>query len=105
MSDLADATHQSAASLTGIIDRLLEKQLVARTRHERDRRQVMVVVTPRGSLMVTEIKQARRAQMQAALAHLEAHDVETLLHLLDRVMASMLVVLDGEEPGASFRAG
>lgn len=98
MSDLADATHQSAASLTGIIDRLLEKQLVARTRHERDRRQVMVVVTPQGSLMVTEIKRARRAQMQAALAHLEDPDIDLLLRLLDRMMAGMITVLEGGNP-------
>src|SRR5437762_13114861 len=42
MSDLARATHQSAASLTGVVERLLEKQLVARGRPECDRRQVMV---------------------------------------------------------------
>jgi DNA-binding MarR family transcriptional regulator len=96
MSDVAEATHQSAASLTGIIDRLLEKQLVTRTRHERDRRQVMVVVTPRGSLMVVEIKRMRRAQMHAALAHVQEQDIETLLHLLDQVLISMMAALEGE---------
>lgn len=89
MSDLADATHQSAASLTGIIDRLLEKQLVMRTRHERDRRQVVVVVTPRGSELIAEIKQARRQQMQTALAHLYQEDIDQLLHLLDKVIEGM----------------
>jgi MarR family transcriptional regulator, organic hydroperoxide resistance regulator len=90
MSDLAEATHQSAASLTGIVDRLLEKQLVERTRHERDRRQVMVIVTPRGSALIAEIKQARREQMQAALAHLPRQDFETLLSLLDQVLEGMV---------------
>jgi DNA-binding MarR family transcriptional regulator len=94
MSDLADATHQSAASLTGVVDRLLEKELVTRVRHERDRRQVMVVVTPQGSSLLHEIKQARREQMQAALSHVQTHEVETLLALLDRVIEGMLRVLD-----------
>jgi DNA-binding MarR family transcriptional regulator len=103
MSDLADATHQSAASLTGVVDRLLEKDLVTRVRHERDRRQVMVVVTPQGSTLINEIKQARREQMQAALAHVQMHEIETLLALLDRVIAGMLQVLEhhdgpGHEP-------
>lgn len=93
MSDLADATYQSAASLTGVVDRLLEKQLVARTRHPRDRRQVMVVVTPLGSELIAEVKEARRAQMQAALAALPRQDVEALLGLLDQVIAGMLCVL------------
>jgi DNA-binding MarR family transcriptional regulator len=103
MSDLADATHQSAASLTGVVDRLLEKELVTRVRHERDRRQVMVVVTPQGNTLISEIKQARREQMQAALAHIQMHEIETLLALLDRVIEGMLRVLahhdgPGHEP-------
>jgi DNA-binding MarR family transcriptional regulator len=89
MSDLAGATHQSAASLTGVVDRLFEKQLVTRTRHERDRRQVMVVVTDRGSALISEIKQARREQLQLSLAHLEQQDIEQLLELLDRVIEGM----------------
>ncbi len=94
MSDLAEATQQSAASLTGIVDRLLEKQLVERTRHVRDRRQVMVVVTPQGSSLIAKIKQARHEQMQAALGHLGAEDIDTLLRLLDQVLLSMLRVLE-----------
>lgn len=99
MSDLAEATHQSAASLTGVVDRLLEKNLVERTRHERDRRQVMVVVTPRGAEMIAAIKEARREQMQAALAHLPIDDVEMLLRLLDRVVEGMLRLLERGENG------
>lgn len=99
MSDLAESTHQSAASLTGIVDRLLEKQLVERTRHERDRRQVMVVVTPRGSALIAEIKQARREQIQAALAHLPRQDIETLIGLLDQVLEGMARATERGENG------
>lgn len=99
MSDLAEATHQSAASLTGIVDRLLEKQLVERTRHEHDRRQVIVVVTPRGSALIAEIKQARREQMQAALAHLPRQDIETLMNLLDQVLEGMVRAIERGENG------
>src|SRR5512141_2698841 len=48
MSDLARSTHQSAASLTGVVDRLLEKRLVERGRPTGDRRQVVVSTTERG---------------------------------------------------------
>lgn len=101
MSDVADATHQSAASLTGVVDRLLEKQLVIRTRDERDRRQVVVIVTPRGSTLITAIKQARRAQMQAALQDLQQDDINLLLELLDRVIKGMMHVLGNEENATS----
>jgi len=99
MSDLAEATHLSAASLTGVVDRLLEKQLVERTRHERDRRQVMVVVTARGRELIVEIRQARREQMQAALAHLDGGEIDALLSTLDRVLAGMVRVLERGESG------
>lgn len=97
MSDLADATHQSAASLTGVVDRLTEKHLVERTRHERDRRQVMVVVAIRGRELIAEIKQARLEQMQSALAHLEGREVEELIRMLDRMQLGMLRSLERVE--------
>ncbi len=100
MSDLAEATHQSAASLTGVVDRLLEKQLVERTRDGRDRRQVMVLVTSRGCQLIAEIKQARHDQMQAALAHLNVQDIDLLLGLLDSVLAGMLRIVERVETGS-----
>lgn len=99
MSDLADATHQSAASLTGVVDRLAEKHLVERTRHERDRRQVMVVVTSRGIELISEIRQARRDQMQMALGQLSDQEVETFQQILDQVLAGMVRVTERGESG------
>ncbi len=97
MSDLAEATQQSAAALTGVIDRLLEKQLVERTRHAHDRRQVVVQVTPRGLALIAAIRQARREQMQAALGHLSAADTERLLELLEGVLTGMARILERSE--------
>ena len=97
MSDLAEATQQSAAALTGVVDRLLDKQLVERTRHERDRRQVMVQVTPRGLALIAEIRQARREQIHAALGHLPAADAERLLELLEGVLIGMSRILERNE--------
>lgn len=99
MSDLAEATHQSAASLTGVVDRLAEKQLVDRTRHERDRRQVMVVITARGAELISEIRQARREQMQMALGQLGEQEIDTFLQILDRVLAGMVRVIERGEGG------
>jgi DNA-binding MarR family transcriptional regulator len=99
MSDLAEATQQSAASLTGVVDRLAEKGLVERRRHDSDRRQVMVLATARGRELIAEVKQARRDQMQAALAQLGEGETEALILLLDRVLSGMVRVLDGGESG------
>src|SRR5918911_3241460 len=74
MSDLARATHQSAASLTGVVDRLLEKRLVQRVRPEGDRRQVMVMATEHGRALLFDIVRARHEEIQQALNDLRADE-------------------------------
>jgi MarR family transcriptional regulator, organic hydroperoxide resistance regulator len=97
MSDLARATHQSAASLTGVVDRLLEKRLAARVRPEGDRRQVMVTVTENGRGLLAKIAEARRSEMRVALEHIAPHDIDELLRLLDAVVDGMLHAVEARE--------
>lgn len=97
MSDLARATHQSAASLTGVVDRLLEKRLVGRVRPEGDRRQVMVTVTEHGRALLARIAEARRLEMRVALEHLASDDIGELLRLLDMVLLGMQQVVEARE--------
>jgi DNA-binding MarR family transcriptional regulator len=99
MSDLAEATQQSAASLTGVVDRLRDKQLIVRVRDEKDRRQVMVAVTTQGRELIFEIKQARREQMQNAFAHLAELEVDSLIILLDRVLNGIARTLERPDSG------
>jgi DNA-binding MarR family transcriptional regulator len=97
MSDLARATHQSAASLTGVVDRLLEKRLAARVRPEGDRRQVMVTVTDNGRGLLAKIAEARRMEMRVALEHIAPQDIDELLRLLDAVVDGMLHAVESRE--------
>jgi len=94
MSDLARSTHQSAASLTGVVDRLLEKRLVARGRPDGDRRQVMVSATERGRAILQAIKRARQADMHAALADIPPDEAAELLRLLDAMFEGMVRTLE-----------
>lgn len=97
MSDLARATHQSAASLTGVVDRLLDKRLVERARPEGDRRQVMVTVTERGRTLLVAIAQARRDEMRLVLGELEPDELSELLRLLGAVARGMLELVEDRE--------
>jgi len=97
MSDLARSTHQSAASLTGVVDRLLEKRLVERGRPEGDRRQVVVSVTERGRMLLHTIKAARRAEIRMALAHMRPSDLRELLRLLNIMLEGMLHAVASDE--------
>jgi DNA-binding MarR family transcriptional regulator len=97
MSDIARSTHQSAASLTGVVDRLLEKQLVARGRPDGDRRQVMVSATERGRVLLQAIKHARRAEMQSALADIRPEEADELLRLLDVMLGGLVRAFEAHE--------
>lgn len=102
MSDLARATQQSAASLTGVVDRLIEKQMVARSRPNGDRRQVMVSITQRGENLLKDIKQARSNEMRAALAQFDADDMRELRRLLNQTLDGMRRVAQDRERNNSF---
>jgi DNA-binding MarR family transcriptional regulator len=67
MSELAEITQQSAGTLTGIVDRLIEEQLVGRVRDIDDRRVVQVTLTPRGEERAALVEQARREDMERML--------------------------------------
>jgi DNA-binding MarR family transcriptional regulator len=96
MSDLARSTHQSAASLTGVVDRLLEKQLVERGRPTGDRRQVVVSATERGRALLVAIKDARRDETRLALARMRPIELHELARLLNVMLEGMLRMA-GEE--------
>ena len=103
MSDLARSTHQSAASLTGVVDRLLEKQLVARGRPDGDRRQVMVSATERGRVLLREIKRARLAEMHSALNDIPPEEAYELLRLLDTMLNGLVRTFEAaEHPDAAM---
>ncbi len=103
MSDLARSTHQSAASLTGVVDRLLEKRLVARSRPDGDRRQVIVSVTERGLVLLREIKQAHRDDMEGALSYMQPNEIGELLRLLNSVLDGMARLVQARERSGAHR--
>ena len=89
LSDLARATSQSAASLTGVVDRLLEKHLVERGRPDDDRRQVVVAATERGRILLSRIERARHEAMQTTLAHISPTELQELRRLLGAMLDAM----------------
>jgi DNA-binding MarR family transcriptional regulator len=85
MSELAEITQQSAGTLTGIVDRLIDDDLVGRVRDVDDRRVVQVTLTDHGQELVARVEQARREDMERMLQHFslgQLEELETLLGLL-----------------------
>lgn len=95
MSTLAEATQQSAGTLTGIVDRLIEDGLVERTRNSDDRRVVEVVLTSQG---VERLRLAVDLSQEGTRRNIEMfsdEDIAQFQRLLDMVLAA---VQNGHRP-------
>ncbi|MGB9872328.1 MAG: MarR family winged helix-turn-helix transcriptional regulator [Anaerolineae bacterium] len=86
MGDLAAATHQSAASMTGIVDRLLEGRLVERRRDPEDRRSVVVALTQEGARVLEQVRADRRQTLEQLLRLLSPEDRAQLHAILDKLL-------------------
>ena len=89
MSELAESSHQVSATMTGIVDRLVERGWVNRQRDRRDRRALIVELTPQGKALVQHISQAKRSQAMQALAALTAEERLTMIETTRRFLAAM----------------
>jgi DNA-binding MarR family transcriptional regulator len=74
MGRLAEQLDASLPSVTGIIERMVERGFVERIRTDDDRRIVAVRVTDLGRQTLEEIDMLRRSQMAALLEHLTAEE-------------------------------
>jgi DNA-binding MarR family transcriptional regulator len=86
MSELAGALHCDNSNVTGIVDRLEARGLVARRPGEHDRRVKMLEVTPEGEEVRRRLA-ARLSEPPDAIAGLPAADQRALRDILRRAVA------------------
>ncbi|NJN15101.1 MAG: MarR family transcriptional regulator [Oscillochloris sp.] len=89
MSELAEITQQSAGTLTGIVDRLIDDHLVGRVRDSEDRRVVQVTLTPAGETRLARVEQARREDMDRMLRPFSSTQLVELTQLLQQFLQSL----------------
>gem|GEM_PF-402718 len=89
MGDLATATHQSAASMTGVVDRLLEQALVERRLDPADRRSVLVALTDEGARLLERVRADRIQAMEQLLRSLSAEERALLYDILGKLLSEL----------------
>lgn len=87
MTELAESSHQLSATMTGIVDRLVERGLVLRERDARDRRALRVGMTPEGKQLMEKVSEQKRARMVRLLADLPPEDRRALIENSRRYLA------------------
>ncbi len=85
MNQVASATHQDAATMTGIVDRLERLGLVERVRSLEDRRVVLVYPTTKGTALLAAVKDTRDQMMARLFAAFEDDTLAHLNHLLEEL--------------------
>ena len=85
--EIASRMITRAPNITRLIDKLVRKKLVSRCDHERDRRIVVVQLSPAGLTLVNGISENVNDLDAKGLAALSKAQVETLIGLLDAVRA------------------
>ncbi|XGV99092.1 MAG: MarR family winged helix-turn-helix transcriptional regulator [Leptolyngbya sp. BL-A-14] len=85
MGELGEKTLITKGTLTGVIDRLIHKQLVEREVPGDNRRSVVVRLTSVGEQMFEQVFPAHIAHLKARFEKLEPSELELLRVLLNRL--------------------
>ncbi|MGQ9904169.1 MAG: MarR family winged helix-turn-helix transcriptional regulator [Anaerolineae bacterium] len=86
MTELAEDIQQSSATMTGVIDRLVDKGWVTRERSEEDRRTVYVRITDQGLEMLRAVNAEQYQEFIRILSRMSPDNRQALLHHLTEYM-------------------
>lgn len=82
MSDLVAKLGVTVPTVTGIVDRLVERELVVRRGTPDDRRRVVIEITPAGVELIDGMRDFSARQMQGLLAVMDEAELDTFLEFL-----------------------
>jgi len=74
------------SAVTALINRLHRMGLVTRQRHEKDRRQVLITITPKGIKLLGEVEEKRNLLLALYLAKVSEEERTQLLELLRKAV-------------------
>ncbi|MEG3860721.1 MarR family winged helix-turn-helix transcriptional regulator [Microcoleus sp. herbarium12] len=89
-SGIADKLKQLGATLTGVVDRMEERNLVYRERDADDRRIVRIWLTDEGKQLMYVLPALGADTIQKATENIPEAEQETALMLLDRIVQNFL---------------
>jgi DNA-binding MarR family transcriptional regulator len=75
---LAAALGVTSSNVTGIVDRLVEQELVSRKENPEDRRVLLLSVTEKGKTLLSSLRESRIKQMSEVLTHLSVEELSIL---------------------------
>lgn len=89
MQKMADKMGVSMPTISGIIDRLVTAQYVARQENPQDRRQVLVVLTKEGKALIAQFQKAVGERWMDVLVVLNASEIQAMAKILEKIGQSL----------------
>lgn len=88
-SQIAKHVHLSPSTVVGVLDRLEEKDLIARERDQTDRRKVYLNLTEKGSRLASQAPSPLQDQLTQALRSLSPLEQSSIALALEKIAALM----------------
>jgi DNA-binding MarR family transcriptional regulator len=82
---VCDALNSKPSSVTSMVDRLVELDLVHRERSEKDRRVVLLSLTSKGKTLLHETRKQQAKTIKEVFAHLTEKEREQYLALIEKM--------------------
>lgn len=101
VSDISKELDLSNSTVSGIIDRLVEKKIVQRKRSEEDRRIVMISLADEYRQPVKKGLNAFAQKMRKALSTMTEEDVESIIRGLEKLEKILQASQEPRERGRS----
>lgn len=88
VSTFSQKYNVSASHITHLVDRLEKQDLVNRQRSAEDKRIVYITITRQGQHIVKQMLAKKRAYLQQKFERLTTEEIETLVQLFQKVLAT-----------------
>ena len=89
MTELAASSFQVSATMTGIVDRLVERGLVCRERDPHDRRALSVQIMDEGSQLLERVSAHKRVWVREFVKSLTPSERKQMIDFTQRYLAMM----------------
>jgi DNA-binding MarR family transcriptional regulator len=104
MSDLVARLGVTVPTVTGIVDRLVERELVVRRGTPDDRRRVQVEITPAGVELIDGMRDFSAGQLLALVGVMDEAELGTFLEFLRVLQGAVARVAAAETGGTPLHA-
>ena len=97
-SELAEAFEVNKSAITAIINRMVDRGLIQRTRDENDRRVVYLTLTPEGNELFEEAQEKIRLLVESIITQFEETEIKNFINTFEK-LALILINKKKEELG------